>query len=193
VRSKRAGERVLNSVRRFLAERLHLKVNESKSAVDRPWRRKFLGFSFYWRKGQVLVRVATQALERCRERLRQLTRRTRSGTLGEIIQAINEYALGWVGYFRLADTPSVFAELGEWLRRRLRQLLWKRWKRARARRRNLIALGVPSKTARETDGSGKGNWRLSMSPSVQQALNNAYWREQGLKSITEHYHPLRTT
>ena len=98
-----------------------------------------------------------------------------------------------MGYFRLADTPSVFQELEEWQRRRLRQLVWKRWKKPRARWRNLVALGVPPRSAREAAGSGKGTWRLAASPPVHQALNNTFWREQGLMSIAERYHQLRVT
>ena len=190
VRSRRAGERVMDSVQRFLGEVLSLKVNERKSAVDRPWRLKFLGFSFYKRTGEVLVRVAKQALDRCRDKLRQLTRRTRSGQLADIIQQINEYRMGWIGYFRLADTPSVFAELDEWLRRRMRQLVWKRWKRGKTRWRALVALGVP----RERAGLGAaqhGPWRMAASPVVQEGLSNAYWQKQGLRSIAERYCQLR--
>ena len=190
VGSKRAGERVMNSVRRFLDEVLSLRVNERKSAGDRPGRLKFLGFSFYTRKGEVLVRVAKQALNRCRDKLRQLTRRTRSGKLEEIIQNVNEYAMGWIGYFRLADTPSVFAELDEWLRRRLRQLVWKRWKRGRTRYRELVALGVPPSQAAGGAG-GTSPWRMAATPVVNEALSNAYWQKQGLRSITERYHQLR--
>jgi group II intron reverse transcriptase/maturase len=190
VRSRRAGERVMNSVRRFLDEVLSLRVNERKSAVDRPGRLKFLGFSFYTRKGEVLVRVAKQALNRCRDKLRQLTRRTRSGKLEEIIQNVNEYGMGWIGYFRLADTPSVFAELDEWLRRRLRQLVWKRWKRGRTRYRELVALGVPPSRAAGGAG-GTSPWRMAATPVVNEALSNAYWQKQGLRSITERYHQLR--
>lgn len=112
-------------------------MNERKSAVDRPWRRKFLGFSFYVHRGRVFIRVAKQAVKRCQDKLRQLTKRTRSGQLAEIIRAINEYTMGWVGYFRLADTPSVFEAMDQWLRRRLRQLVWKRWKRGTTRWREL--------------------------------------------------------
>jgi group II intron reverse transcriptase/maturase len=190
VRSRRAGERVMNSVRRFLGEVLSLKVNERKSAVDRPWRLKFLGFSFYPRKGEMLVRVAKQALDRCRDKLRQLTRRTRSGQLADILQQVNEYLMGWIGYFQLADTPSVFAELDEWLRRRLRQLVWKRWKRGKTRWRALVALGVP----RERAGLGAaqhGPWQMAASPVVQEGLSNAYWQKQGLRSIAERYRQLR--
>jgi hypothetical protein len=119
--------------------------------------------------------------------------RTRSGQLEEGLKEINTYTRGWIGFFRLADTLSVFQELDEWLRRRLRQLLWKRWKKPRARWRNLVALGVPPRSAREAAGSAKGTWRLAASPPVQQALSNAYWRSQGLQSIAERHHQLRAT
>ncbi len=193
VQSERAGSRVMESIRRFLEEKLKLKVNEQKSKVGRPSKLKFLGLRLFKRKGDVVVGVAAQAMKRCRERLRQLTRRTRSGQLEEVLREINAYVRGWVGYFRVADTPSVFQELDEWLRRRLRQLLWKRWKKPGARQRNLVALGVPPRVAHEASGSGKKMWRISASPPVHQALSNAYWRKQGLMSITERYHQLRTT
>jgi RNA-directed DNA polymerase len=193
VKSERAGSRVMESVRRFLAQRLKLKVNEQKSKVGRPSKLKFLGLRLFKRKGDVVIGVAAQAVKRCRERLRQLTRRTRSGQLEEVLREINAYVRGWVGYFRIADTPSVFQELDEWLRRRLRQLLWKRWKKPGARQRNLVALVVPPRVAHEASGSGKKMWRISASPPVHQALSNAYWCGQGLESITERYHRLRLT
>ncbi len=191
VKSRRAGERVLQNVRRFLEQKLKLKVNDKKSKVDRPARSKVLGFRLFRWKTQVRIGIAPVALERCRQRLRRLTRRTRAGELSALVAEINSYLRGWTGYFRLADTPSVFQELDEWLRRRLRQVLWKRWKRPKTRQRNLVALGVPASWAREATGSGKGTWRLAASPPVQQALSNAYWREQGLLSLTERYRELR--
>ena len=190
VRSRRAGERVMASIRRFLSERLSLRVNERKSTVDRPSRLKILGFSFYKRKGEVLVRIANQALERCRNKLRELTRRTRQGKLEEVIRGLNEYTMGWIGYFRLSDARTPLEELDEWIRRRLRQMVWKRWKRGRTRWRELVKLGVPPKMA----GLGAvqhGPWRMAASPVVQMALSNAYWQGQGLRSITERYHQLR--
>jgi RNA-directed DNA polymerase len=190
VRSRRAGERVMASVRRFLTERLSLKVNERKSAVDRPWRLKILGFSFYKRKGKVLVRIANQTMERCRNKVRQLTKRTRQGKLEEVIRGLNEYTMGWIGYFRLSDARTPLEELDEWIRRRLRQMVWKRWKRGRTRWRELVKLGVPPKMA----GLGAvqhGPWRMAASPVVQMALSNAYWQGQGLRSITERYQQLR--
>jgi group II intron reverse transcriptase/maturase len=189
VKSERAGQRVMNSVRQYLEQELSLKVNAQKSAVDRPWKRKFLGFSFYQRQGEVHVRLAQPTKSRFREKLRRLTKRTRSGKLAEIIQEINEYTQGWIGYFRLAETPSVYQELDEWLRRRLRQLVWKRWKRGRTRYRELMALGIPSNRA-ALGAVAKSPWRMSRSPVVNEALSNAYWQKLGLKSIEQRYRQL---
>jgi group II intron reverse transcriptase/maturase len=190
VQSQRAGERVLASVRQFLEQKLKLKVNEKKSAVDRATKRKFLGFSFLRRNGIVWVRVAAQAVERFREKLRQLTRRTQHGTLAEILEKINRQVVGWLSDFRLADTLSVFGQLDEWLRRRLRQLVWKRWKRGKTRWRELVKLGIPP--ARAALGAlGTSPWRMAHSPVVDEALSNAYWRRQGLKSMAERYRQLR--
>jgi RNA-directed DNA polymerase len=190
VRTPRAGARVMQSVTRFLEKKLKLKVNPKKSRVERATRVKFLGFSFYKRKGEVLIRVANRALERYREKLRRLTKRTRSGKLEEIIAAINRYNVGWIGYFRLANTTSVFEELDAWIRRRLRQLVWKRWKRGRTRYRELVALGVPRGRA-ALGAVGKSPWRMSRTPVVNEALNNAYWRQVGLLSIADRYTLLR--
>jgi group II intron reverse transcriptase/maturase len=192
VQTQRAGERVMESVRQFLEKKLKLKVNPQKSKVDRAQRVKFLGFSFYKRKGELLIRVATRALDRCREKLRRLTKRTRSGKLEQIIQELNTYLIGWIGYFRKANTPSVFKELDEWIRRRLRQLVWKRWRRGTTRYRELVALGVPRKRA-GLGVVGKSPWRMARSPVVNEALSNAYWRDAGLKSIADRYRELRLT
>ena len=193
VQSARAGERVMESVKHFIEEKLKLKVNERKSAVARATKRKFLGYSFLKRKGEILRRVAERSLERLKDKVRIITRRTSAEPLSVILERINRLVKGWIGYYRLADTPSVFKELDEWLRHRLRQLLWKRWKRPKTRYRELVARGVPLSSAREAAGSGKGCWRLSASPPVHQALNNAYWRAQGLVSFSDRYQQLRWT
>lgn len=126
VKTQRAGRRVMGRVVQFLEGKLKLRVNRQKSKVDRASKVTFLGFSFYKHQGEVRIRVATKSLERLRRRLRRLTRRTRSGKLEEVIREINEYLQGWTGYFRLADTASVFEHLDSWVRRRLRQMVWKR-------------------------------------------------------------------
>ena len=190
VQSQRAGGRVLDSVRRFLEQKLKLKVNEKKSAVARAEKRKFLGFSFFRRDGSLRVRVAPQALVQLRKKLRHLTRRTRHGTLEEILKGINRQTTGWVGYFRLADTPSVFQELDGWLHRRLRQLIWKRWKRGKTRWRELVKLGAPPEIA-GLGAVGTSPWRMAASPVVNMALSNAYFRRQGLVSVAERYRQLR--
>lgn len=190
VKTPRAGERVLASVRRFLEQKLKLRVNEKKSKVDRPAKRKILGFRVFRWKDQVRIGVAPQSVARCRERLRELTRRTRSGRLTDIVEQVNQQVRGWVGYFRLADTPTPFKELDEWVRRRLRQLVWKRWKRGRTRWRELVALGVPP-TMAGLGAVGKSPWRMAATPVVNMALSNAYWKAQGLQSLLETYHCLR--
>jgi len=190
VKTRRAGERVMGSVVQFLEQKLKLRVNRQKSKVDRATKVKLLGFSFQEYKGEVRIRVATKSLDRYREKIRSLTRRTRAGKLEDIIQAINQYMRGWIGYFRLADTPSIFVGLDSWLRRRLRQMVWKRWKRGRTRYRELVALGVPRSRA-ALGAVGKSPWRMSNTPVVNEALNNAYWRKLGLEGLSERYRQLR--
>ena len=190
VKTQRAGERVMESVKGFLEKKLKLKVNSKKSKVDRAKQVKFLGFSFYKRKGEVLIRVAGRSLERLREKLRRLTKRTRTSKLEDIIRAINTYIVGWIGYYRQANTPSVYEELDSWIRRRLRQLIWKRWKRGTTRYRELVRLGVPEWRAQEGAG-GKSPWHMSATPVINEALNNRYLRESGLKSIKCRYQELR--
>jgi RNA-directed DNA polymerase len=190
VKTRRAGERVMGSVVEFLEKKLKLKVNRQKSKVDRASRVKFLGFSFYKYRGEVRIRVASKSLQRFRQRLRRLTRRTRSGKLEDIIREVNQYLRGWIGYFRLADTPSVFEALDSWIRRRLRQMVWKRWKRGRTRYRELVALGVPRERA-ALGAVGTSPWRMSRTPVVNEALSNAYLQKLGLEGIGQRYRQLR--
>ena len=123
VKTQCAGERVMESVKAFLEKKLKLKVNPKKSKVDRAKRLKILGFSIFKRNGEVLIRIAQRSKERFTEKLRRLTKRTRSGKLEDVIQDINQYAMGWIGYYRLANTPSVYEDLDSWIRRRLRQIV----------------------------------------------------------------------
>ena len=190
VRTQRAGERVMESVKTFLEKKLKLKVNPKKSKVERASRAKFLGFSFYKRKGEVHIRVAKRSLERFRDKLRRLTKRTRSGKLEEVIEAINQYTMGWIAYYRLANTPSVLEGLDSWIRRRLRQMVWKRWKRGTTRYRKLVKLGVPRERA-GLGAVGKSPWHMSRTPVINEALSNAYLRNSGLKSIKARYQELR--
>lgn len=140
--SKRAGERVMDSVTRFVEGKLKLRVNREKSAVDRPWNRKFLGFSFL-RDKKATIRLAPQTISRFKEKVRELTNRTRSMSMENRIFQLNRYLIGWIGYFRLATVKGHCEKFDQWIRRRLRMCLWKQRKRVRTRIRELRALGVP--------------------------------------------------
>ena len=192
VRSKRAGERTMASVQRFIEGKLRLKVNEKKSAVDRPWKRKFLGFSFTSNK-EPKVRIAKESLKRMKKKVREITSRKMPYPIEYRIEKLNQYLIGWCGYFALADTKTVFRELDGWVRRRLRMCLWKNWKKPKSKIRNLIKLGVPEWKAYEWGNSRKGYWRISNSPILHKTLGNSYWSNQGLKSLQERYEFLRHT
>ena len=190
VKSKRAGERTMASVQRFIENKLRLKVNVKKSAVDRPWKRKFLGFSFTMSK-EPKVRIAKESIKRMKKKVREITSRKKPYSIKYRIQKLNQYLIGWCGYFGLADTKSIFEKLDKWIRRRLRMCLWKNWKKPKTRIRNLISLGVPKWQAYEWGNSRKGYWRTSKSPILQSTLDNTYWNHQGLKSLQTRYENLR--
>ena len=192
VKTKRAGERVMKSITAFLESTLRLKVNKAKSAVDRPWRRKFLGFSFTIHK-KPKVRIAKESVKRVKTRIRELTSRSKPIAIEKRIARINQYLTGWCGYYALADTPSIFKELDEWLRRRLRMCQWKEWKKPKTKVRKLIGLGVPKAKAYEWGNSRRKYWRIARSPILQRTLTNQYWQGLSLKSFYERYFQLRQT
>ncbi|MDK2926300.1 MAG: RNA-directed polymerase [Bacillota bacterium] len=190
VRSRRAAERVMQSIRDFLQKRLKLKVNEEKSSVDRPWKLKYLGFSMYKNKDRVLIRLAPKTIERVKNKIREFTSRSQPVSMADRIRRINAYMGGWLGYFALAETPSVFQSLDEWLRRRLRMCLWREWKRVRTRYRELRALGLPEWVVHQFANARKGPWRMAHGP-MNRALGIAYWEAQGLMSLTARYQSIR--
>ena len=141
VGSKRAGERVMQAVTAFLERRLKLKVNASKSAVARPWERKFLGYSMTWHKKPKL-KIAQQSRERLAEKIRKTLREARGGSLKRAIERLNPVLRGWVAYFRLTEVKGVLEDLDGWIRRKLRALLWRQWKRTYTRAKNLMRAGI---------------------------------------------------
>jgi RNA-directed DNA polymerase len=188
VRSQRAGERVMASVERFLTTHLKLKVNKAKSAVARPSKRKFLGFSFT-NGEQPRRRIAPQSLTRFRGRIRELTRRTRGKSLAQIVKESSAYLIGWRGYFGICETPSVLRDLDQWTRRRLRAIAWKQWKRGSTRFAELRRCGVGRDLAAQTAGSPHGPWRLSNSPALAIAFPNAFFTSLGLASLAVRQEP----
>src|SRR6202047_1521827 len=185
VRSRRAGERVMSSVTRLLTTKLKLRVNSKKSAVARPWERKFLGFSFTNHK-QPKRRLAPKAVARFKERVRELTSRTRGIGLDRMVHDLAEYLRGWIGYFGRCETPEVLDKLEKWLRRRLRSMVWKQWKRGTTRYRELCKRGIAAQDAAQTAGSSDGPWHLANTPALKIALSNAYFASLGLPEITAH-------
>ena len=183
VASERAGDRVMKGITQFLAKKLRLKVNAEKSAVGRPWERKFLGFT-YTRERQPRRRIAPAALERLKGKLKEMTSRKRGGTLEQIVGELSRYLRGWQNYFGFCQTPTVLQKIGGWLRHRLRCLIWKRWKRSSTRFQRLRELGLSTGHAKEGAGNGsKGPWRMSASPPLQNALSIRYFRNLGLPDL----------
>jgi RNA-directed DNA polymerase len=182
MKSERAGQRVMEGAKRFLARKLKLKVNESKSAVARPKDRKFLGFSFT--NGESAKRrIAPQAILRFKERIRELTRRTRGISIERMIGELRTYMIGWQGYFGFCETPGILRDLESWTRRRLRCFLWKHWKRGKVRFAELRKRGVGKDLAAQAAGSAHGPWRMSNSPALTIALPNAFFSSLGLPSL----------
>jgi RNA-directed DNA polymerase len=184
VRSERAGQRVMESVSRFITQRLKLKVNDKKSAVARPWERKFLGFSFT--EGPEVKRtIAPKAIERFKDRIREITRKAKSVSMEKTMTSLIPFMRGWRGYFGFCETPDQMIQLTRWVRLRLRAALWRQWKTQRRRRAMLLQLGVRGKLADNTAASGRGPWHIAHSKALNIAFSNAYFRSCGLPSLFE--------
>jgi RNA-directed DNA polymerase len=182
VASERAGQRVMDSITNFLSKRLRLRVNKEKSAVGKPSKRKFLGFSFS-PEAEPKIRLANQSKVRFKRKIRELTRPTKGRSLEQMIRKLRQYLIGWHGYFRLCQTPSVLTTFDGWIRRRLRCYLWRHWKRGKTRYKELKRRGVSSRTAASVAGSPQGPWRLSASPPLQHAIPNDYLYALGLPRL----------
>jgi RNA-directed DNA polymerase len=182
VRSQRAGERVMNSLREFITHKLKLRVNETKSAVARPQHRKFLGFSFT--KGpQPRRRIAPKPRKRFEDRVRELTSRTAGRSLTQVIENLARYLQGWRAYFGFCQTPSVLRHLDKWIRRRLRCYVWQQWQTSHRRFQALVRGGVKETEAKKAAASSKGPWRMSNTPQMSIALPNAYFALLGLPAL----------
>jgi RNA-directed DNA polymerase len=182
VRSERAGQRVMESITRFITQRLKLKVNETKSAVARPQERKFLGFSFS--AGPEVKRViAPKALDRFKQRIREITRRAKGVSIETTMEKLAPYLRGWRNYFGFCETPEVLVYLTRWVRLRLRAALWRQWKTPRCRRAALLQLGVRPRLASNTAGSGRGPWYLARAKALSVGLSNAYFKSLGLPTL----------
>ena len=187
VKSRKAGNRVLKSMTYHLENKLKLKVNEEKSKVDLVTRRKFLGYSFYFVKDGVEIRIHEKSYERFKTKIREITNRNTGISMEMRLKKLNEVTVGWLNYFSVAKAKGKIVELEQWIRRRLRACIWKQWKKIRTKYTNLKRLGVSTYKAWEYANTRKGYLRISNSPIVATTLGNKYLEELGYKSITKRY------
>lgn len=186
VRSKEAGERVMRTITRYLWKRLRLKVNRTKSAVDRPWARKFLGYTITWHKTPRL-KVAAESVRRLKAHISEITRRGRGQSLIRLIGELKPLLKGWVNYFRMATVKGAFEQLDEWLRRKLRCILWRQWKKPRTRAGRLIERGLEKARAYISAFNGRGPWWNSGASHMNIAVPVKWLRQQGLLSLLEEH------
>jgi group II intron reverse transcriptase/maturase len=190
VRSRRAGERVMTAMRRFLTSELSLRVNEAKSAVDREIRRKFLGYSFH---GRSKLRIASKSIERLKAKVRELTKRNKSMNLQYRLAMLSRYLRGWMTYFALTEAPSVLRDLDKWIARRVRACIWKTWKRTRTRISKLKSFGVQGTRVWMVGMSRRGPWYIVGGTILSTALSRAWLGEQGLIQLHDRWLQLRNT
>jgi len=190
VSSRRAGERVMASITHFLEDHLKLNVNREKSAVDRPWKRTFLGYSMTWHK-QPRLKVAPTSIKRFKDKLRDLFRQGRGRNLGRFIEELKMTLLGWINYFQLAEVKGVFEELDGWIRRRLRCILWRQWKRSYRRAKRLMSRGIDEATAWRSARNGRGPWWNSGASHMNRAFPKKFFDQLGLVSLLDHIRKLQ--
>jgi len=187
VRSQKAAKRVIASITRFIEQELKLKVNKEKSAVDRPWKLKFLGFSFYPKKGEVGIRVHPKPLKKFKQKLKEITGRSNAMSMEQRSIKLRQCIVGWVNYFGMAEMKTVAKILDEWLRRRIRMCFWKQWKKIGTKHNALMKLGLDNRKAWEYANTRKSYWRIANSPILSRTLTNGYLKKIGFVSISERY------
>ena len=187
VKSKRAGLRVMESMTNIIENKLRLKVNKYKSAVDFVSKRKFLGFSFYFSKSGAEIRIHEKSIKRFKEKVKFYTNRNKGISMEYRLSKLNQIIRGWINYYGIADARGKLAELDKWIRRRLRACIWKQWKKIRTKHRNPVKLGINKNKAWEYANTRKGYWRISNSPILSRSLNNKYLESLGFVSLTQTY------
>lgn len=175
VKTSRAGERVMKSVKEFIEKKLKLKVNEKKSKVDKPAKRKFLGFSFFDKKGVSARRIAPESIKRFKNRIREITRPTRRIKFIVLINELKVFLIGWKGYFNFTESRRVLQELDSWIRHRLRSFIWHQWPKVQTRYKMLVKFGINHDLAMRTAANRKGAWRISHSPALDMAFPAKYF------------------
>ncbi|URZ05752.1 group II intron reverse transcriptase/maturase [Clostridium felsineum] len=187
VKTKKSANRVMASITKFIEGDLKLKVNKDKSKVDRPWKLKYLGFTFYPKKGEMGIRVHQSSVNKLKFKLKKITNRSNAMSMKLCSIKLKQIIIGWVNYFKLADMKCTLITLDKWLRRRIRMCYWKQWKKIKTRHDNLKKLGINDYNAWEYANTRKGYWRISNSPILAKTISNKYLKEQGFITLTEKY------
>ena len=187
VRSQKAAKRVMESITRFIEQELKLKVNKEKSAVDRPWKLKFLGFSVYPKKGGVGIRVHPKPVKKFKQKLKEITGRSNAMSMEQRSIKLRQCIVGWVNYFGMAEMKVIAKALDEWLRRRIRMCFWKQWKKIGTKHDALVKLGLDNRKAWEYANTRKSYWRIASSPVLSRTLTNECLRKIGFVTIGERY------
>jgi hypothetical protein len=182
--SRRAGQRVLDSIEKFLNHRLRLRINRQKSAVARPWKRQFLGYSMTWHK-RPRLKVSSSSVHRLKVKLKSSFRKGRGGNLTNFIEELTVTLRGWINYFRLSEVKGIFEELDGWIRRRLRCIIWRQWKRAYTRAKGLMKRGLGESRAWESATNGRGPWWNCGASHMNQAFSKKFFDRQGLVSLLD--------
>ena len=192
VKSRRAAERVMANCVKFLEGKLKLKVNQQKSQVGSPLKLKFLGFSLYKTGKKAGIRPHGKCIKRFKDKIRELTSRKQARSVENILKRIKRYTTGWLGYYSIADMESKIRSLNEWLRRRIRQIYWKQWKKIKTKHDNLVRLGINNSKAWEWANSRKGYWRIADSYILHRSLTNEYLASVGYDDILNRYKVLHS-
>lgn len=186
-KSKKSAERVMESITKFIETKLRLKVNRVKSKVDRPWRIKYLGFSFYQSKGKVEIRIHPKSIAKFKDKIREITSRSNAMSMEVRYEKLKQVIRGWVNYFKIANMKRIAQNLDEWIRRRLRMCYWKQWKKIKTKYDNLTKLGIENNKAWQFANTRKSYWRISNSPILAKSLNNKTLEKLGYISLSSVY------
>jgi hypothetical protein len=187
VKSIKAANRVMASITRFIEQDLKLKVNKTKSSVDRQWKLKFLGFSFYRREENIRTRVHQKSVDKLILKVKAITSRSNAMGIAQRLLKLKQTTMGWINYFRIADMRCLLGQLDEWIRRRLRMCIWKQWKKVKTKFNNLIDFGINRYKAYEWANTRKGYWRIANSPILSRTLSNNYLKILGFQSMSKRF------
>lgn len=177
----------MKSITKFIETKLRLKVNRAKSKVDRPWRIKYLGFSFYQARGKIEIRIHTKSIEKFKNKIRVITSRSNAMSMEIRFLKLRQVIRGWVNYFKIANMKRIAQKLDEWIRRRLRMCYWKQWKKVKTKHDNLVKLGIENHKAWKFANTRKSYWRISNSPILAKSLNDKTLEKLGYISLSSVY------